>query len=412
MKTDGKVKSGPGAQAGGKGPLAGLQVLELTTRLAGPFCAGLLGEFGADVIKVELPGKGDPFRYMGTMTEAGSTLNFLSENRNKKTITLDVRKPKGAELFMRLAAQSDIVIENFRPGTIERWGIGYDALKAVKDDLILIRISAYGQDGPYKDRPGVARIAYGYSGIAYLCGERDGPPLIPATNPLGDYITGLYGVIAALMAYIAKKDRGIGQYADVSLFESIFRLLDELAPAYSKFGYVRGRDGASSPHSVPSNHYLSKDEKWVVLAATADDMFKRLAIVLGRPDLPEKYPTLESRIAGRKEIDGLVGAWVGSLPRDEVLRRGNEGGVTVGPINNIADIFEDEHFKARRTMVEFDDKRVGKLTLPNVYPRLSETPGELRSLGPDLGEHNEEVYRDRLGLNTDEIAAFREMGII
>lgn len=399
--------------AGHKGPpLAGMRVLELTTRLAGPFCASVLAEFGAEVIKVELPGKGDPFRYMGTMTEAGSTLCFLSENRNKKTITLDVRTPEGAELFKRLAASCDMVVENFRPGTLERWGIGYEALKAVKEDLILVRVSAYGQDGPYRDRPGVARIAYGYSGIAYLCGDKDGPPLIPATNPLGDYIAGLYAVIAGLMAYIGRNRYGVGQFADVSLFESIFRLLDELAPAYSKFGYVRERDGASSPNSVPSNHYLSKDRKWIVLAATANDMFKRLAVVMGRPEMPEKFPTLDSRIAARDEIDAVIAAWVGSLPRDEVLRRVNEGGVTGGPINNIADIFEDEHFKARGTLVEFEDKRIGKVTVPNVYPRLSETPGELRTLGPDLGEYNEEIYRDQLGLAPDVIDDLRKRGII
>jgi len=412
MTTSAAGKAAPGAAQAQRLALAGMRVLELTTRLAGPFCAGVLAEFGAEVTKVELPGKGDPYRYMGTMTEAGSTLNFLIENRNKKTITLDVRKPEGAALFKRLAAQSDIVIENFRPGTLERWGIGYEELKAVKPDLILIRISAYGQDGPYKDRPGVARIAYGYSGIAHLCGERDGPPLMPATNPLGDYMCGLYGVISALIAYIARGRHGVGQYADVSLFESIFRLLDELAPAYAKFGYIRNRDGASSPHSVPSNHYLTQDGKWIVLAATADGMFKRLATVMEHPDLIERFPTLDSRIAAREEIDSLVAKWVANLSREEVLKRGQEGELTIGPINNIADIFEDEHFRARKTLVEIEDERVGRLTVPNVYPRLSETPGELRTLGPDLGEHNAEIYGGQLGLSNEEIDALRERGVI
>lgn len=393
-------------------PLSGVRVLDIATRLAGPFCATLLAEFGAEVIKVELPGQGDPFRYIGTMTETGSTLNWLSENRNKKAITLDLRKKEGADILKRLVADCDILVENFRPGTLEGWGLGYETLKSIKEALILIRISAYGQDGPYRNRPGVARIAFGFSGIAHVTGEPDGPPLMPGSAALGDYLGGMYGALGAMMAYTARQRDGLGQSVDVSLYEGIFRMLDELAPAYAKTGFIRERMGAEDPNAVPNNHYRTQDGKWIVIACTADKLFKRLATLMGRPDLLDKYATLAQRVIGRDAVNQALVAWVGSLPQDEVLRRCLVGDVPAGPINTIADIFEDEHFQARKTLIEAEDPRAGKIVIPDVLPRLSRTPGELRSLGPDLGQDNLEIYRDRLGFSEAEIGRLKNEHII
>jgi len=393
-------------------PLAGVRVLEATTRLAGPFCASMLGEFGAEVIKIELPGKGDPFRVTGTKSAAGSSFNFLNDNRNKKAITLDLRKKKGAAIFKRLISDCDILVENFRPKTLEKWGVGYETLKSIKEDLIFVSISAYGQDGPYRDRPGVGRIAYGVAGIAYLTGEKEGPPLLPGTSALGDYLSGLYGALGALLAYIARGRSGRGQCVDATLYESVFRMLDELAPVYAKTGFVRERSGAAHPYSVPNNHYLTKDDHWVVIVCTVDSMFARLAAIMEQPDLPARFPTLAERVKGRDELEGIVAAWVRSLTRDELLRRCHAGDLTAGPINSIADIFADEHFRARNTLLEFDHPQAGKVVVPNVSPRLSATPGEVRTLGVELGQNNIEIYRDRLGFSEGEMSQLQMEGVI
>jgi crotonobetainyl-CoA:carnitine CoA-transferase CaiB-like acyl-CoA transferase len=395
-------------------PLEGVRVLDVATMLAAPFCACLLGDFGAEVIKVEMPGTGDPFRKFGTMTATGSSLNWLNDDRNKKSITLDLRKPEGAEILKRLVADCDILVENFRPGTLERWGLGYDTLKAIKPDLILVRISAYGQDGPYRDRPGFARIAHAFSGLAYLAGEAGGPPVVPGSTSLADYISGLYGALGALLAYTARERFGIGQTIDIALYEGIFRMLDELVPAYAKSGFVRERMGADTVNVVPHSHYQTRDEKWVALACSTDKMFERLARVMERPDLlaPDRFATMAQRVARRGEVNQLVAAWIGSLTRDEVMQRCLQGEVPIGPLNSVADIFADEQFNARKNLLTVDDPRMGEVVIPNVVPRLSQTPGQFNWLGPDLGEHNDEIYRERLGMKEDELQRLCEAGVI
>ena len=241
-----------------KRALEGVRVLDLSNVLAGPFCATVLGEFGADVVKVELPGKGDTMRTFGTMTATGATLNWLSEARNKRCITLDLRKPAGLEIAKRLVAQSDIVVENFTTGTLEGWGLGYEDMKKVNPEVILVRITAYGQTGPYNDRPGFARIAHGFAGLAHLAGEPDGPPVIPGSTSLADYISGLYGALGALIAYVGRQRHGGGQYVDIGLYEGVFRMLDEMAAAYAKSGYVRQRMGADTVNVVPHSHYRTR----------------------------------------------------------------------------------------------------------------------------------------------------------
>lgn len=384
-------------------PLDGVRVIELSTRTAGPFCTTLLAEFGAEVIKIELPGEGDPLRTMGTMSPAGMTYNFLNDNRNKKDISLDVRKPEGVALFKRLVAKADIVVENFRPGTLEKWGIGYAVLRAIRPELVLVRISAYGQDGPSSTQPGVARIAYGYAGIAHLTGEPDGPPLLPGSSSMGDYAVGLYAAYGALLAYIQRQKSGEGQVVDATLYESVFRLLDELAPAYAGTGHIRERTGSGHQYAVPNNHYLTSDKKWIVISCTAQKMSDRMMAVMGRPDLSKDYPTPPARKAARDIIDGAVSEWVSQRTREEALKLCMEGGVTSGPINNIADIFADPHYQARKTLVEINDPRAGKVVVPTVMPRLSATPGSIKSLGPDIGQDNQEIFSTLLGLSAEEM---------
>ncbi len=394
--------------------LAGVRVLDVGTVVAAPFCANLLGEFGAEVVKVEMPGQGDPSRRLGLMTEAGSTYTWLNENRNKKCITLDLHKPEGREIFKRLVADSEILVENFRPGTLERWGLGYETLKSIRNDLILVRISAYGQDGPYRDRPGFARLAHGFSGLSDLTGDPDGPPLMPGASALADYVAGLTGAMGALLSYVARQRYGMGQYVDVSLYEGVLRTLDDMIPAYSRTGHIKQRMGTEVPGVVPHNHYQAQDGKWVALACSIDRMFERLADAMGQPELlaPDRFATKEQRLAGRAEINRIVGEWIGSMPRDEAIRRCLDEGVAAGPIYNVADIFEDEHYRARNTLLEVDDARLGKITVQNVFPRLSETPGKVSWLGAMLGEHNTEIYRDRLGFTEAEIERLKKEQII
>jgi crotonobetainyl-CoA:carnitine CoA-transferase CaiB-like acyl-CoA transferase len=395
-------------------PLQGVRVLDVATMLAAPFCACLLGDFGAEVIKIEMPGTGDPFRQFGTMTATGSSLNWLNDDRNKKSITLDLRKPEGAAILKRLVADCDIMVENFRPGTLDGWGVGYAALKAIKDDLILVQISAYGQDGPYRDRPGFARIAHAFSGLAHLAGEAGQRPVMPGSTSLADYISGLYGALGALLAYTARTRFGIGQTVDVALYEGIFRMLDELVPAYAKTGFVRERMGPDTVNVVPHSHYETRDGKWVALACSTDKMFVRLTRVMDRPDLlaADRFASMAQRLAQRDEVNRIVAAWIGARTRQEVVELCLAGDVPLGPINSVADIFADEHFKARQNLLTAHDPREGDVVIPNVIPRLSRTPGEFRWLGPDLGQHNDEIYRGRLNMSSEELAALTAAGVI
>ena len=397
-----------------KRALEGVRVLDLSNVLAGPFCATVLGEFGADVVKVELPGKGDTMRTFGTMTATGATLNWLSEARNKRCITLDLRKPAGLGIAKRLVAQSDIVVENFTTGTLEGWGLGYEDMKTVNPDVILVRITAYGQTGPYNDRPGFARIAHGFAGLANLAGEPGGPPVIPGSTSLADYISGLYGALGALIAYVGRQRHGIGQYVDIGLYEGVFRMLDEMAAAYAKSGYVRERMGADTVNVVPHSHYRTRDDKWIALACTNDRMWQRLCKAMDRLDLlaADKYATMAQRLAERDRVNEIVGAYVGSMDRDALLEHCLQHEVPAGPINTIADIFQDPQFAARQNLVEVFDPREGRVVVPNVLPKLSETPGELKWLGPDMGQHNEEIYRGRLGLSADEVERLKREGVI
>jgi crotonobetainyl-CoA:carnitine CoA-transferase CaiB-like acyl-CoA transferase len=393
--------------------LDGVKVLDLGTFLAGPFCATVLGEFGAEIVKVEHPGNGDNLRRFGTDTECGDTLVWLSEARNKQSVTLNLADPRGLELLHELIGWADIVIENFRPGVLEKWGLGPEAIQEINPRAILLRISAYGQTGPMHHLPGFARIAHAFSGLAYLAGEPDRIPVTPGSTSLADYMTGMYGVIGVLMALRARETTGRGQVVDLALYETIFRALDELAPAYQKYGYVRERMGADTVNVVPHSHYRTADGHYVAIACSHDDMFRRLALAMGRPELsaPDRFGAKQSRLAARDEVNTIVADWVGSLPCDEVVARCAEQEAPAAKLNSIADIFADPQY-AHRGTITTRESRIGPLAVPGVVPTLSETPGEIRWLGPELGEHTDDVLTRILGRSDDEIARLRADGVV
>ncbi|MCX7172716.1 MAG: CoA transferase [Proteobacteria bacterium] len=394
--------------------LAGVRVLDAATFLAAPFCGTILADFGAEVIKVEQPEVGDPLRKFGTPTECGDTLVWMSEARNKKSVTLDLRQATGAAMFLKLAKQSDVVLENFRPGTMEKWGLGWDQLRQANPRLVMLRVSAYGQDGPYRTRPGFARIAHAFSGLAYLAGEPGRTPVVPGSTSLADYTSGLWGAIGVMMALRVAEQTGAGQVVDIALYESMFRLLDELAGAYAKSGFVRQRLGPDTVNACPHSHYQSGDGQWVAIACTSDRMFARLAEVMGRPELAQfaEFATTAARCARLAEVNRLVGDWVGGLALEEVLAQCEIGEVPCSRLNSIADIFEDPQYAARENLLRIDDPRAGELTMPAALPRLSGTPAQFRHAGPALGADNEAVFRDLLKLDRSALAGLRHAGII
>jgi succinyl-CoA:(S)-malate CoA-transferase subunit A/succinyl-CoA:(S)-malate CoA-transferase subunit B len=396
-------------------PLSGVRVLDVATFIAAPYCTAILGEFGAEVIKVEQPGSGDPFRRFGTPTgRADSTLAWLSEGRNKKSVTLNLRHREGADLFRRLVAKSDIVCENFRPGTLEKWGVGWETLSALNPGLIMLRISGYGQTGPYKDRPGFARIAHAVGGLSNLAGMPGETPVTPGSTSLADYMSGLYGAVGVLLALRHRDRTGRGQYIDIGLYEAVFRMLDEMAPVYGRTGIVRDREGAGTANACPHGHFQTRDDRWVAIACTTDKMFGRLAAAMGKPELASagRYGQQSRRLANRDAVDRLVGRWVGSMSLAEVMEICLAHEVPSGPLNTIADIFADPHFKARGNLVSIDDPEVGEVVVPSVIPRLSETPGRIAHLGPALGDANEDVLGNLLGLSGEEIARLRDAKVI
>ena len=394
------------------GALEGLRVLDIATFVAAPFCGTILADFGAEVIKIEQPNSGDSLRQFGTITDCGDSLVWLSEARNKKAITLDLRKPAGVEMFRKLVEKSDVVLENFRPGTLEKWGIGFEALSKINPRLVMLRISAYGQTGPKREEPGFARIAHAFAGLSWLAGEADGPPVVPGSTSMADYVSGMWGAIGVLTALRARDTSGRGQFIDLGLYESVFRLLDEIAPAFAKYGTVRERMGADTVNVVPHSHYQTGSGEWVALACTNDKMFERLAAVMGNPGLVEAYPTSAIRVLNRDRVNALVAEWMQSYPLDEVIERTREGGVPCAQIYSIREIFDDPQYKARGNLLHVNDPRVGDLVLPAPLPLLSENPPTFKHAGRALGADNVDVYGSILGLTADEVRACKESGVI
>lgn len=401
------------AHAPSKKPLAGIRVLDLGTFVAGPFCTTILGEFGAEVIKVEPPDTGDSLRRFGTPTACGDTLMWLNESRNKKCVTLNLRDARGQALLRDLVAHSDVVVENFRPGVLERWGLGYDEIKKINPRTILVRISAYGQEGPYRNRPGFARVAHAFSGLAYLAGEPGRVPVTPGSTSLADYGSGMYGAIGVLLALRARDQTGEGQCVDLALYESMFRVLDEMVPVYHQTGEVRERQGADTVNVVPHSHYQTRDGKWVAIACTNDKIFERLAHVMGQPELasPQAWGAVQARLAERGAVNACVAEWAAQRDCAELLAECDAGGVPAATLYSVADIFEDPQYKLREN-ITLVDSRIGPLAVQNVIPKLSGTPGGIEWLGQPLGAHNDAVFGELLGLSGQERAELRNAGVI
>ncbi|MBI1815046.1 MAG: CoA transferase [Deltaproteobacteria bacterium] len=394
-------------------PLAGLRILDLGTRIAAPFAATLLGDFGAEVIKVELPGSGDFMRSIGPFV-GDYSLWWAVEGRNKKSITLDLRTPRGQALLKQLIAVSDVAVENFQPGTLEGWNLGFDTLRAINPNLILARASVYGQSGPYRDRPGLDRNGIGFGGLLYLTGYRDRPPVRPGVI-ISDYLTAVFNAFAIMMAlYHRDVHRGGGQSIDVALYESIFRILEHTMTSYDRLGVVREREGNRLRNSAPLDNWETKDGEFVCIVAAGDGLFPRLARALGREDLltDARFGSLSARVAHADEINGIVGEWVKRHTAAEIEAILIPAQVPVTRAYSIADIAADPHYAAREDIVTVDDPTIGPLRMQAVYPRLSETPGRIARGAPKLGEHNHEVYADLLGLSDGEIAALRADGVI
>lgn len=393
-------------------PLAGVRVLDIATMAAAPWAAGYLAEFGADVVKVEMPVVGDHQRRWGT-PKHGEGLFWKSMGRNKRSVTLNLSKPQGAAIFKRLVADADVVIENFRPGTLERWGIGYETLREVNSRLILLRVTGFGQTGPYSSRPGFGTLAESLTGFAHLTGQPDGPPMLP-NGPLADGLAGITGAFAVMVALYWRDARdGIGQVIDLSLCEPLLRLIEPALMDYDQFGIARGRIGNRSDHVAPRNSYQCGDGRWVSISASAQSIFERLMDAIGQPDLKTdpRFAVNSARVAHVAELDAIIGAWIGSHDRDEVLTVLQQAEVAIAPIYDIPDIFNDPHFAARQSFACIDDPVLGAMQLVNVVPRFSETPGAVRTTGPTLGQHNDEIY-DQLGITADEREALRGDGII
>ena len=394
-------------------PLDGIRVLDIASFIAAPFAATIMAEFGADVIKVEPPGGGDPWRRYGTDSGAEDrSLAWLTEARNKRSITLNLKDERGAALFKRLAAGADVVCENFRPGTLEKWGLGWDTLSAINRGLILLRVTGYGQDGPYAQRPGFARIAHAYGGVTHLAGNPGEAPVTPGSTSLADYMTGMYGCIGVMMALRHRDATGDGQVIDCALYESIFRALDEIAPRYGKDGFVRQPEGTGTVNAVPHGHFPTADGKWIALACTTDKMFARLCAVMARPDLQQAYGAQKDRLAARSTVLAEVEAWTAAQQRDALVDRCNEAGVPCGAVNTIADIFADPHIMARGTLTDIEVPGIGPVTVPAALPRLSESPGSVDTLGPPLGDANDAVYGELLGLSAEDRSSLAAAGVI
>lgn len=413
------MKSGESASthaaSGEKLPLSGVRVIDVGNFLAGPYAASILGEFGAEVLKVEHPIAGDPMRRFGTPSpRSDATLKWLSEGRNRKSVTIDLRQPEGVQLFLRLLSKSDVLIENFRPGTMEEWGLSWAAIRAANPRLVMLRVSGYGQTGPYRRRSGFAHIAQAFGGLNYLAGFPGETPVLPGTVPLGDYIASLFGAIGILIALRHSEATGQGQVIDVGIYEAVFRVLEEIAAAYGAHGKVREREGSGSFVACPHGHFRTRDDKWIAIACTTDKMFERLSIAMGQPHLSSSnlFGDQRKRLAARDQVNQIVTEWVAARDRDEVLRLCLEEEVPAGKVNSIADIFQDEQFAARGNLAHVVEDGTGDVVVPGVVPTLSATPGRITNLGPTLGNATDQVMRELLGLADAELHRLHAQKII
>lgn len=392
-------------------PLDGIRVVEAATLFAAPLAGMLLGDFGAEVIKIEHPRRADPARGHGPSKD-GAGLWFKTLARNKRLVTLDLSKPEGADLFLRLAESSDVVLENFRPGTMERWGLGWDELSAANPRLVLARVSGFGQTGPYARRPGFGTLAEAMSGFAALNGEPDGPPLLPPLA-LADGVAGLASAFAVLVALRAREHTGRGQVVDTSLVEPLMTLLGPQVTAYDLLGWLQPRMGNRSSHNAPRNVYRTADGSWVAVSASADSIAGRVLRLVGRPDLVEQpwFSTGAGRAAHADEIDAAVAAWIGARERDEVLAAFEAAEAAIAPVYDARDILADPQLAAIGAIPTVDDEELGPIRMTNVISRLSDTPGEIEHAGRRYGRDTAAVLGE-LGVGPDELARLRNQGVV
>ncbi len=395
-----------------KGPLVGIRVIELGALIAGPFCARMLAEFGAEVVKIEQPDGGDQLRQWRKMYE-GTSLWWYVQARNKKSVTLNLRAAEGQEIVRELVRDADIVVENFRPGQLEKWGIGWEQLSAINPKLIMVRLSGYGQDGPYRDRPGFGVVAEAMSGMRYVTGYPDQPPVRMGIS-IGDGIAALHGVIGAMMAlHHRTANGGKGQIVDVALYESVFNMMESFIPEFDVLGFKRERAGNALPGITPSNTYATRDGKFVIIGANNDAIFKRMMICAGRADLADD-PTLANntgRVPRTAELDKAIGDWTGRHDLADVLKALEDAEIPSGRVYDPEDIVNDIHYKARKMIEQWKLPDGKPMRIPGVMPKLTETPGGTRWLGPKLGEHTAEVL-SALGYSNARQTALREKNVI
>lgn len=401
------------AVAKGDSALSDLRVLEMGQLLAGPFCGQLLADFGAEVIKIEAPGVGDPMRQWGREKPHGKSLWWPVVARNKKSLTLNLREKDGQDIVRKLVKNTDILIENFRPGTMERWNLGYEELAKINPRLVMVRVTGFGQTGPYSKRAGYGAIGEAMGGLRYVVGD-------PSTQPsrmgisIGDELAAVHACMGAMFAIHARERTGKGQVVDSAIYEAVLNMMESLVTEYDVAGYVRERTGAILPNVSPSNVFDTSDDKLLLIAANQDTVFKRLAEAMGRPELAEdeRYATHSARGKYQKELDGLINEWTRTVPLDELEERMNEFGVPCGLIYKAEDMLDDEHFKAREAIVDVEHPDFGLIKMQNVAPRLSDTPGAVRHVGPTLGEDNDYVLSELLNIDDDEKARLKDAGII
>ena len=393
------------------GPLEGIKVVDSATIFAGPVLATLLGDFGADVIKVEHP-DGDSLRTMGWEKD-GVSFWWAFANRNKRGVTVRLSDPRGAQILKELVADADVYIENFRPGKLESWGLGWDVLSAINPRLVMVRTTAFGQEGPYSHRPGFGTLAEAMSGFAAINGEPDGPPMLPPFA-LADGVASMIGAYATMVALFNRDRTGKGQMIDLAIYEPLFWLLGPQAMVYDQLGVVQGRTGNRAPFTSPRNTYKAKDGRWLALSASSQSIAERTMMIIGRPDLIEKpwFSDHVGRLENQDELDEAIGLFIAERSTEEVLTAFEKGDAAIAPIYDIADIFNDPQFIERKTIVSVEHPKLGPLMMPTVIPTLSETPGSIRSCGPELGEHNRQILVEQLGYSERDLIELESDGII